>query len=447
MRLTLVRPSIGRIDGKIVKRRRVIESLSLATLAGLTPPDVEIRFFDERLEDVDFDAAADLVGISAETLNARRSYEIAAEFRKRGFQVVLGGLHPSLMPEEARPHADAVVIGQAEGVWGRVIEDAKRRRLRDIYRSDGPSVFGETIPNRTIHRGKRYLPVRLIEFGRGCVHRCDFCSVHNFFGQRYTTRPIASLIAEIEQLEKQNLLFVDDNFFSDPAKVAEVCRNLIPLKINWYSQASIRVADDEGMLDLLAASGCTGLLIGFESLLPENLRQMGKGFNGGVERYQEAIRKIKARHIRIYGSFVIGYDHETRESIRDTVDFAIAEKLTLATFYPLSPFPGTRLYARLKRQKRLRSERWWLDPSVSYGDIFFHPQNMPAEELEDLCIQARKRFYNPTSMLYRALDFEAHLHNSASLWFYLLTNVLINRDQDLKKRTRFGFEVPRPGIL
>jgi radical SAM superfamily enzyme YgiQ (UPF0313 family) len=419
-----------------------MESLSLATLAGLTPPDVEIRFFDERLEEVDFDAAADLVGISAETLNARRSYEIAAEFRRRGFQVVLGGLHPSLMPEEAGPYADALVIGQAEGVWGRVLEDAKRGRLRGIYRSKGPPVFGETIPNRTIHRGKRYLPVRLIEFGRGCVHRCDFCSVHNFFGQRYATRSIESLIAEIEPLEKQNLLFIDDNFFSDPARAAEVCRKLIPLKINWGCQASIGVADDEGLLDLLAASGCRGLLIGFESLQPENLRQMGKRFNGGVERYREAIRRIKARHITLYGSFVIGYDHETRESIRDAVDFAIAEKLTIATFYPLSPFPGTRLYARLKRQKRLRSEKWWLDPRVSYGDIFFHPKNMPAEELAELCTQARKRFYHPASVLYRALDFEANLQNATSLWYYLLTNVLINLDQGQKKKTRFGFEIP-----
>jgi radical SAM superfamily enzyme YgiQ (UPF0313 family) len=445
MKLTLIQPTIGRVNNRKVNRRRVIEPLSVATIAGLAPEGVEKEFFDERLEEIDFDTETDLVGITTETLNARRAYEISREFRKRGVPVVLGGFHPSLVPEEAVKHADSIVIGQAEDVWKNVIEDARNHRLQPQYERASFPAFGESLPDRSIYRGKNYLPVRLMEFGRGCSFRCDFCSVHNFFGDRYATRSVDSLIAEIEGAGHKNILFVDDNLFSDRKKLETICRRLIPLNIRWVGQASISIARDERALDLIVESGCKGLLIGFESIHPEALQEMNKRFNGGVEKYREAIRKIKSRQLKIYGSFVIGYDHETRESIRETVDFAIGQKLTIATFYPLTPFPGTRLYERLKEENRLIRAPWWLDPDFRYGDIFFSPRNMHAEELAEMCVQARKKFYRPSSILSRALDFRGNVHNPGSFYFYLLSNILVNRDIDLKNRTQFGLEADGQG--
>jgi len=440
MKVTLVQPCIGRVNGRKVNRKRVIESLSIATLAGLTPPDVEREFFDERLEDVDFDTRTDLVGISVETLNARRAYEICAGFRARGVPVVLGGVHPSLVTAEALEHADAVLVGQAEGVWDKVIRDRRKNRLRRIYRGTASPEFGRALPDRSILRGKNYLPVQMVEFGRGCSHRCDFCSVHRFFGDRYATRSVDSLIAEIGRSGTKNVLFVDDNLFSNRRKLGLLCRELAPLGVRWAGQASIGVTRDEALLDRIAESGCKGLLIGFESVHPGNLRQMNKRFNGGVERYGEAVRRLKDRHIKVYGSFVLGYDHETRESIRKTATFAIEQKLTIATFYPLTPFPGTRLYERLRAEGRLPREDWWMDPEARYGDIFFRPANLSPEELAARSIEARKRFYAPLSMACRALDLRGNANNLVSFYFYMLSNLLVGRDIALKNRTRFGLE-------
>jgi len=247
-------------------------------------------------------------------------------------------------------------------------------------------------------------------------------------------------VAEIERSGRKDFLSVDDNLFSDRKRMETICRRLIPLGIRWVGQASIAITRDERALDRIVESGCKGLLIGFESIHPANLRAMNKRFNRGVEAYREAIRRIKSRRLKIYGSFVLGYDHETRESIRETVDFAVQEKLTIATFYPLTPFPGTRLYERLKQEDRLIRDPWWLDPDFRYGDIFYVPRNMQADELREMCVQARKRFYRPASLLTRALDFQGNVHNPASLYFYLLSNLLVNRDQALKTRTGFGLE-------
>jgi len=440
MKVTLIQPCIGRVNGRKVNRKRVIESLSIATLAGLTPQDVEREFFDERVEDIHFDTRTDLVAISTETLNAKRAYEISAGFRARGVPVVLGGFHPSLVTEEALAHADAVVVGQAENVWQDVIRDRQKGRLRRIYRGTPSPAFGTTLPDRSIFRGKNYLPVHLVEFGRGCSHHCDFCSVHQFFGDRYTTRTLDSLVTEIGTSGRRNILFVDDNLFSNRTKLERICKELTLLKVRWVGQASLSIARDEGILDRIVESGCKGLLIGFESIHPGNLRQMNKRFNRGVEHYREAVRKLKDRHLKIYGSFVLGYDQETPRSIRETAAFAIEQKLTIATFYPLTPFPGTKLYDRLKAEGRLLREDWWMDPNARYGDIFFRPANMTPEELAERCIQARRRFYGARSVASRALDFRGNVHNPASLAYYLLSNVLVGRDIDLKNRTCFGLE-------
>ena len=329
MRVTLINPTIGRINNQRSYRKWVLEPLSIASIAGVTPKEVQLTFFDERVEDIDFNRPTDLVGISTETTTALRAYEISKKFRDKNIPIVLGGFHPSLVPEEAGQHSDSVVIGQAEEVWPRIIEDFSKGKLKKIYFGSPDEFLKGVIPNKGIFDGKKYLPFSLIETGRGCVYDCDFCSVREFFDKTYYPRPIETITEEIKSSGKKNLLIVDDNVASKKSHLEELCESLTKLNVSWAGQSSISIAEDEKSLDLLQRSGCKGLLIGFESLVEENLREMNKSANLRRRDYSKAIAKFRTRGIRIYGSFVIGYDSDTPSTIKDTLNFAISEKLAI----------------------------------------------------------------------------------------------------------------------
>lgn len=396
MRVTLVYPSIG---GRV--RAAQMQPLSIAALAGLTPKDVELRFYDDRIEAVDYDAPTDLVGISVQTFTAKRAYEIAAEFRRRNIPVAMGGFHVSAVPDEAAQHADAVVIGQAEDLWPRLLEDARSGRLQRVYRQQQrPSLRGLRY-SRDIFHGKRYLRVNMVEFGRGCPYSCGFCSVSEFFGRRKDCRPIGEVVDEIRALPRWIVEFVDDNLIGDLPRAKELLRALIPLKIRWVAQAGIEFAFDEDLLKLAAASGCAGLLIGLESLNQESLRQMGKSARCRADQFANAIARIHAHGIRICASFLFGYDHDTPEAFQNTLTFANEQKFALALFNHLTPFPGTPLYREMQTQQRLRFDRWWLTPGFRWGDVVFDPKNFSAGDLANACRQNRRSFYHPASILRR----------------------------------------------
>lgn len=276
MRLTLVHPCIGRKTGQRYIRTWQMEPLPPAQIAALTPDDVEIRFYDDRMERIPFDEPTDLVAISVETYTARRAYQIATEYRKRGVPVVMGGFHATLCTDEVARYAEAVVVGEAEAVWLRVIEDFRVGRLEKTYRAVARPDLKGVRPDRAIFAGKRYLPIGLVEAGRGCHLKCEFCAIQSFFNSTQTRRPVEDIIAEIRQIkhDKKLIFFVDDNITSNLEQAKAFFRALIPERIKWVSQASINVAHDEEFLQLIKESGCQGLLIGFESLNPEN--QIGR---------------------------------------------------------------------------------------------------------------------------------------------------------------------------
>lgn len=380
-----------------------MQPLSIAALAGLTPDDVALRFYDDRLETVDYDAPADLAGISVQTFTAKRAYEIAAEFRRRKVPVVLGGFHVTAVPEEAAQHADAVVMGQAEDLWPRLLEDARRGRLQRVYRQQQrPSLQGLRYP-RDIFQGKKYLGINMVEFGRGCPYACGFCSVSEYFGRRKDCRPVGEVVDEIRALPRRIIQFVDDNLIGDVARAKELLRALIPLKVRWVAQAGIEFAFDEDLLELGAASGCAGLLIGLESLNEESLRQMGKSTRCRAEQFAGAIEKVHARGIRVCASFLFGYDHDTPEAFQNTLTFANEQKFMLALFNHLTPFPGTPLYDEMQAQQRLRFDRWWLTPGFRWGDVVFDPKHFSARDLADGCRRNRCSFYHPGNILRRVM--------------------------------------------
>jgi radical SAM superfamily enzyme YgiQ (UPF0313 family) len=435
MRLTLVHPCIGRRRGQPYIRTWQMEPLAPATLAGLTPRDrdIEIRFYDDRTEPIPFDDATDLVALSVETYTAKRSYQIASEFRRRGVPVVMGGFHPTLVPLEASEYAESIVVGEAEGVWSAVIEDFGNGRLRRVYRQPRrPSLSGLRV-DRSIFAGKRYLPVGLVEAGRGCHFRCEFCAIQSYFGSTQTRRPVEEILDEVRRVRKPLIFFVDDNITSNMDEAKEFFRALIPLRIRWVSQASINAAHDEEFLRLIKASGCQGLLIGFETLNPETLRRMRKSFNLMNGGYERALANLRRHGIRLYVTFILGYDEDDGDTLEATLAFAERHRFYVVAFNHLTPFPGTPLYDRLDREGRLLHERWWLDPAYRYGMVPFRPRGMSADQVEQRCLEARQRFYRLGSILRRGLDFEVN-GRDWFMWSHFFSINLLFRSEVLQRK-------------
>lgn len=430
MRLTIIHPCIGRKPGQKYIGTWQMEPLPAATVAGLTPDDVDVRFYDDRMEKIPVDEPTDLVAISVETYTARRAYQIASDYRQRGVPVVMGGFHAMLCPEEVADYAEAVVIGEAEEIWPGLIDDARHGTLKKIYRAPKrPSLQGVK-PDRSIFEGKRYLPIGLVEAGRGCHFKCDFCAIQTAFERTQTRRPVEDIIAELEALRAQKrrfFFFVDDNITSNMNEAKELYEALIPLKIRWVSQASINAAHDEEFLDLIKRSGCEGLLIGFESLNPDNLKAMGKGFNTMKGGFEEALANLRRYGIKLYLTFVFGYDEDRLESFSETVEFARRHKIYIGAFNHLTPFPGTPLYHRLEAEGRLLYDAWWLDPDYRYNMIPFQPRHMSPEELRLGCLEARRAFYSLPSILRRGVD-GVNRPDLFMFWHFFLINWMIRSE-------------------
>lgn len=405
MRLTLIQPAIGRRPGVDYMRSWQMEPLPIAVLAGLTPKGVEIAFHDDRMEAIPFDRPTDLVAIPVETYTAKRAYQIASDYRRRGVPVVMGGFHATLMPDEAARHAEAVVVGEAEAVWAEVIDDARHGRLRPLYRATARPDLADVRLDRSILRGRRYLPIRLVETGRGCRFPCDFCAVQSFFERTHRRRPIEAIVREVTALagEARLFFFVDDNFAADRAAAGDLADALAPLGVRWITQMSIDAAHDETLLARLRRGGCAGVLIGFESLDPTVLRAMRKTFNTMKGGFPAALANLARARIAVYGTFVFGYGPTRPEHFEAAVDFAVDHGLYIAAFNHLTPFPGTPLYRRLEAEGRLLHERWWLDDAYRYNDLPFRPDAGEAEAVRTGCLSARRRFYGWRSIGRRLL--------------------------------------------
>ena len=451
MKITLIKPNIGTHEHSLYVDEGRMEPLQLGVLAGLTPPDVECVLFDDRIEEIDFDDATDLVAITVEIYTARRGYEIAAEYRARGVPVILGGFHPSLFPEEAQVHADAILVGDAETLWHQVLKDVQNGGMKARYAAPpGVAQEGGVLPRRSIYEGKGYLPITLMQFSRGCRFSCDFCAISAFFNRKHFVRRTHEVLREIEAQERKLVFFVDDNFLSNHAAAKSFLRDLIPLKIRWVSQASIDMTHDPELMELLVRSGCLGNVIGFESLDPRNVKGMRKAPNlmkkgvskatSGWDAYHRQCQVLRDHHLQTWAAFTLGHDHDTVESIRETHQFAMENKFCFAAYNILMPYPSTPLYARLKSEGRLLWDgRWWLHPEYRFNHAAFQPTHLSPDELTAACWENRRDWNTAGSIFKRMWDFKTHLSSPFRLGVYLTYNPIYGREACSKQGLSFGY--------
>lgn len=448
MKITLVKPNIGRMDHSLYVDEARMEPLQLGVLAAMVPPDDEVVLHDDRMEAIPYDAPTDLVAITVETYTARRAYEIAAEFRRRGVTVILGGMHPTLLPEEAAAHGDAIFLGDAESGWREAVEDARAGRLKPVYRAAvGPPQFdGALMPRRDLFHGKGYLPVTLMQFSRGCRHACTFCAVSAYFERCHYHRAIDTVVAEIAAQKRRTIFFVDDNLLGNRRAAKALFRELIPLKIRWMSQGTVDMTRDPELMDLMTRSGCLGMVVGFESLSAENLRGMNKAANlPRFDGYREAIRVVRDQGLQLWAAFTLGHDNDTAESIAAAAAFAVENRFCFAAFNILMPYPNTPLYRRLATEKRLLyGGRWWLHPAYRFNHAAFRPVRMTPEALTEACFRARSHFNSIGSIIRRALDPKTNLRNPLRFGIYLTYNPLVRKEVFKKQGMRFGLSEEQP---
>ena len=375
--------------------------LNLLTLAGLTPKDVDIEIIDERYKKIDFDDDVDIVAITVLTTNAVRAYEIADEFRRRGKHVVLGGVHPTFMYDEAKEHADTIVFGEAENIWGKLINDFKKGKIKKTYYDPNPDLSKVPLPRWDLLPNRnRY--VTFIQSSRGCPNNCSFCSVTKFSGRMVRTRPIKDIIREIKSLGprmKKFIIFVDDNILGNMKHALKLFKALTPLKIKWGSEASINLLRNLDMVKTAAKSGCRALFIGFESISEKALEQVNKAFNR-VKEYKKLVDTLHKHKIAVIASLMFGFDTDDKNVFKETVNFLDDMKVDAAIFSILTPLPGTEIYNQYKKQGRIFEKDWSKFDALH---TTFYQKNISPKELEQGLDTAFREFYKPARVLKRII--------------------------------------------
>lgn len=357
-KLLLINP-VGRISGFLLNRATTFPPLGLAYVASLTPPDWQIKILDENFDDFKFEEA-DLVGITAFTSNINRAYEIAKIYKEKNIKVIIGGIHASMLPDEALQFADAVVIGEAENIWEKVIQDFSNNSLLQKYNGGVVDLTKYHVtPRRDLLHPNYFWET--IQTSRGCPLNCNFCSVSKYLGKQFRQRKAEEILKELEEIKSDYIFFVDDNLLGygkDSYKRAkEIFRGMINRKLNkkWCMQTSINAIDDEEVIKLAAQAGCIFALIGFETITTDSLVNFKKGVNikVGVDNYKTVVDVFHKYGVAVLGAFIIGSDYETPEYYIKFTEFLIKSGIDIFQITLLTPLPGTDFIEQLKQEDRL----------------------------------------------------------------------------------------------
>ena len=341
----------------LIKRSQfAIPPLALMILASIEVEGIEQSICDMRFEEFPFSERWDMVGISVQTGMAKKAFALADTLRSRGIPVALGGAHVTLFADSCRPHADVLVHGEADDLWKEVLTDLKTGSLKPLYRSESFPDLGVSRPVRKRSLDKsRYFTTNLIQTGRGCQHNCDFCNVHVLNGHTLRRRAVSDIVAEVarfQQDDRRIFFFVDDSINADPLYALELFRQLTPLKIRWFGQATTTLGQQHELLETFARSGCQALLVGIESIEPKSRSAHKKNQNRAGELVK-AIQTIRSAGISLYGSFIYGLDGDTLDTPAAILDFVSQTGLDVPGINILRPIPGTQVFERLKEEGRL----------------------------------------------------------------------------------------------
>lgn len=430
-KLLLINP-VGRRSGYLVSKFSTFQPLSLAYVAAVTPSHWEIKIVDESIEPFQFEEA-DLVGITAFTSNINRAYKIAGMYRQKKIKVIMGGIHISMLPDEAMQYADSVVTGEVEGIWHQVIQDFEENRLLPKYY--GPQIDlskSGIIPRHDLFRPEYFW--NSIQTSRGCPFNCNFCSVSRYLGREYRQRRAIHVLNELEGIKEQHIAFIDDNMIGyspgSKARAVELFEGMINRGLNkkWWTQVSINAADDESLIKLAAQAGCIYMFIGFETINDTTLKNMNKGINLkiGIENYKRIIDKFHKYGIGILGAFVIGNNYDSRRYYEDLADFLVISGIDSVQISILTPLPGTDLMDQMQKEDRLIYQDFpndWDKYRFSY--VVHRPIGVDEDTIYTGNNYIKKKLYSFPLYQYRLLNSAYQIKNIANTYaMYKLNKAL-----------------------
>ena len=439
MKIKLIAPHEQRED--TLSSSFKLQRVNLPLLAALTPLCHTVTIVDEAFAPDDTDQDVDLVGITVMTDLVLRAYDIGDTYRKKGVKVVMGGIHPTVLPDEALEHADAVVVGEAEGVWPRLVSDAASGQMQRLYRAGKMTdLKGLPKPRRDLLPGIKYqgyTPIPIgVETSRGCPYDCEFCSIGQTLGHHYRVRPVQEVIAEIESIDSRHLFFVDDALGLNRNVAKKLFTEMIPLRRLWLGQGTVSLAEDLELLRLMRRSGCLGLLVGFESVQKRTQNEVKKIKNLRIDFY-EAMRRFHGEGFGILGTFVFGSDYENKDVFEQTLEFIMRSHMDCAELRILTPYPGTRLHERLLSEGRLFVRDWWLR-GYPPDTLLFQPKGMTADELISGFSRLNRQTYSFGAMIKRFFGM--------SPWKRTLFGCQVYAGINLSTRKRYfrGLRNPQP---
>ncbi|MEA2054529.1 MAG: radical SAM protein [Candidatus Thermoplasmatota archaeon] len=373
-------------------------SLTLPQVAAVTPPKHDVRIIDENFEKVDFDGGYDLVGISVLTMTTPYAYKMADKFRENGVKVVLGGYHPTAMPEEAKQHADSVVMGEAELSWPQLLEDMKKGKLKPFYSIQ--RIDAEKIPEPRMDLIKHQPLTGCIQMSRGCPNACEFCSTSAFLGRKVRKRPLKAVIEEMKKIPNKLIIFRDASLTTIPNYSRALFKEMIRQKVNkkWIANGNINLLGrDEEFLELARKAGCIAWFVGIESISPASLKEAHKVSNKASE-YEKSINVIRKHGISIVAGIIFGFDGDTPDIFDKTLEAMLEWDIDAGEFNILTPYPGTPLYNRLDSEERIFSKDW---SKYTQSNVVYYPKNMTPEELMEGTRRVIKGYYTMTQLLKR----------------------------------------------
>lgn len=368
-------------------------------IKNLTPEEFDIDFIDERAEKLPDTINSHIITFSVETYTAKRAYILAKKYKTKDNIIVMGGFHPTVMPDEALKYADSVIIGDAEDTWGNFLSDCLMGVPKKRYISDERCLLSSFDEDSSVYKHK-YYGIGVYQISRGCKFNCDFCSIKTMY-KCVRRKSVDVVVNELKKAKEKIIFFADDNLFYDEECAVELFRAIAPLKKKWACQISMDAAKNDMLLNEMKKAGCFLVLLGFESLNPDSLDKMNKTANKSITNYNDIIKRIYKHNILIYGTFVFGYDNDNTEIFEKTLEFAVKNRLAVTNFNPLIPMPGTMVYKRMEDEKRLLYKKWWLSDRYRYGETAYIPLNMTPEELQRGCLEIRTEFYSVRCILKR----------------------------------------------